>query len=714
MSNKIELLGIETNNLKSIDIALDKRAINLIIGPSGSGKSSLAYDTVAQIGQHEMTSMFADEIKEPSYKIQAYKNMLATVPIQQSNNNNNIRSTIGTYFGINRNIALIYSLLLGIEESFFVLNKSENLCPQCRGLGYFRELDINRIINYDVPLEKCPIKCWTPYRDFYAQIIKQFCIDEDIDFEKNFRMLSESEKHSILYGKSEKKYSARFKKKGMYSKRTTKYYGIMTGEPMMPKFAPAKQFFADSICTSCNGQKYSQKHADYKLHNLAIGEFMCTPFNALQSWLEDISLDVSTSNLKFSVSCVSRFIQKAVELDLGHLFFHRAIPTLSGGELQRLRLVQVFNTQLSDLLIVLDEPLAGLSGADKLSVYNNIVQLSKHHTLLVVDHHETFVSEAKTIIALGEGSGRNGGYLINASKYLDSQRVILNYKPLEIAKTIPVSLDSMVYKYKGVTLEIADNRLNAVLGKSGIGKSTLLREYFPQFFEQYTYINQKPLTGNKNSSVATLLDIFDHITDSFASKFGKDKQFFSNHTGCEGACPFCSGAGYIDYGTDYQIQAKIECRECNGTGFNKVLKKYKIDSKSIFDIWSMTIDEAVGFYQMNKRIVDTLKKASEILLGHLQLGQPTSTLSGGENIRIKIIKSANSTASVFGIDEPFRGLGRTEIFAMIKFLDMFINKKKTIVIADHEEESFCFFTKRILLTEQGNKLVGVDYDDLIC
>ena len=713
MSDMIEVVGIETNNLKNIDVALTKNSINLIVGPSGSGKSSLAYDTIAQIGQHEMASMFDDDTKEPVYKIQAYKNMIATVPIQQVNNNNNIRSTIGTYFGINRSAVLIYSALLGLEEDFFVLNKADNLCPQCCGIGHFRELDVNRIIDYDAPLEKCPIKCWSSYRGFYTEIIKQFCIDEGIDFKKNFRVLTEKERQSILYAESEKKYSIRYQKTGMYSSRTTKYYGVMTGKTMMPKFTPAKKFFSDCTCKNCNGQKYSVKHSEFKLYGFSIGEFMCTPFNYLQNWLDAIHMDKNNSNLKFAISRITRFVQKAVELDLGHLFFHRAIPTLSGGELQRLRLVQVFNTQLSDLLIVLDEPLAGLSGADRLAVYNNIIQLSKCHTMLIVDHHDTFITEAKTIIALGEGSGRNGGYLIDANKYLESQKIFEDYKPFKETKSIPVSLGSFVYKYKGVELEIAENRLNVILGKSGIGKSTLLREYFPQRFEHYDYINQKPLTGNKNSSVATALDIFGYITESFASKFEKDKNFFSNQTGSKGACPSCFGAGNIVYGTDYQIQIKIECRECDGTGFNKILKKYKIDNKSIFDIWFMTIDEASDYYQANnKKLANVLKEASEILLGHLLIGQPTSTLSGGENIRIKILKSLKSKANIYGIDEPFKGLGATEIAVMIRFFDKLLNMKKTIIVADHEEESFRFFTKRIILLNKDNKLIGMEYDDL--
>ena len=711
MSSFIRVNGIETNNLKNIDIVLKKNSINLIIGPSGSGKSSLAYGTVAQIGQHEMTAISADGSVEPTYKVRSYENMIATVPVRQSNNNNNIRSTIGTYFNLNQSIALIYSVLLGVDETFFVLNKEDNLCPQCRGLGFLKGLDINRIIDYDVPLEKCPVKCWTRYRDFYSQIIIDFCIDKGIDYKKNFRMLNDEEKQAFLYGESEAKYSIRYKKTGMNSRRTTKFFGIMTGTAMIPKFVPAKQFFADQVCSLCHGNKYSQKHNEYKLHELSIGELMCTPFENMNKWLELLSKNTYESNLIFAISKVSSFVKKALSMNLGHLFFNRSIPTLSGGELQRLRLVQVFNTQLSDLLIVLDEPLAGLSGAERVAVYENVMELSKRHTMLVIDHHRAFVQTADVVVALGKYSGRNGGRLIDFKEYLKSQDIDLPYRPLAEDKTIHIVVESPVYEYKGADVWIAQGRLNVIAGKSGIGKSTLLREYMPQYLDRYIYINQKSLSGNKNSFVATVLDIFRYITENFANEFGKDKRFFSNLTGCEGACPYCLGAGYIDYGNDYRMKAQIECKECSGTGFNKNLRKYLLCGKSIFDIWSMTIDEAFEYYQnMDVRISRVLAEAMEIMLGHLLIGQPTTSLSGGENIRIKILKSANATSNVYGVDEPFKGLSRTEIYCMIKFMDRFVRKGKTVIVVDHEEESFRYFSKRIELTNQGGILTGVDFD----
>lgn len=691
---------------------MKKKSINLIVGCSGSGKSSLAYDTIAQIGKYEMDSMFANEEFEPQYKVSGYKNMLATIPIEQINNNSNIRSTIGTYFGINRRAALIYSVKLGLEQDFFTLNKEENLCPHCLGIGFVRELDVNLIVDYNIPLERCPIKCWTRNKDFYTQIICKFCTEKGIDSKKNFRELSSEERTAILYGESSEKYSIKYKRAGVISTRTTKYYGVMTTNPMISKFIPAKQFLSDHTCFLCNGKKYSPEHDKNKFHDLSIGEFMCTPFKELIKWIEQISSSINDMNLSFSVDHIRCFIEKAVELDLGHLFFNRAIPTLSGGELQRLRLVQVFVTQLSDLLVILDEPLAGLSYSDKISVHNNIVKLAEQHTLIIVDHSKSFLSDAKTVIALGEKSGKNGGYLINPNVYWESQIFNSDYSPSPVENTVSIKLHTTIYKYKGIELEIAENRLNIITGKSGVGKSILLHKYLPQFFDRYTYISQKALGGKNNSSVASSLGLLSLIVSDYAKYFKKENNFFSKLAGGKGACSTCCGLGYKEYGNDFQIKTKLLCKDCNGSGFKKSLDKYKITEKSIIDIWFMTIDEAYDFYcQLNPQIAKILNEAIEIMLGHLQIGQSSSTLSGGENIRIKILKSLKSSTLVYGVDEPFRGLGKIEIIAVIKFLGKLVDNDKTIIVAEHEQESFHFFSKKVLITNESNKLIGVEFDE---
>lgn len=707
MNDNIIIEGIETNNLKNIDVKIQKNALNLIIGPSGSGKSSLAYDTISQIGQNEFMTMFADEVKEPSYKVKTFSNMMVTVPIKQTNYNNNLRSTIGTYFAFNRSIALIYAILLDLPEDLFVLNKESNLCEKCNGLGFVNKPDYNKIIDYNVPLENVPFRCWNRNKDFFSQIIINFCNDNNINYKKTFRDISKKEKDLLLFGISSKKYSIRYKKTNAYSRRTSNFYGVLTGIPMLPNFHIGKSYFSEFECEYCRGKKYSKDVENFKIQGISIGEFMTTEFVSLKQIVNNLAKNILDDRLSFSLNRIKRFVEKAIELNLGHLFFHRSIPTLSGGELQRLRMVQIFTTQLSNLIFVLDEPLSGLSGEEKKSVYDNITSLDKKHTIVLVDHGETFYKEAKNVIALGEGGGSNGGRLINPIDYIKEQSITETFVPIKAKLQTKILLDTPIYKYRGVQLTIANNCMNLIFGNSGVGKSTLLREYFPQFFNNYLYINQKPLLGNKNSCVATVLGIATRVYEIFAKKHKKDKKFFSNLTGNEGACPCCGGAGYIEYGDDYHSVTQVECRECEGTGFNRVLKRYKINEASIFDIWKMTLDEASVFFKdIDKSITKSCLTSSDIMLGHLRFGQPTETLSGGENIRIKIIKVSKSNSNTIGIDEPFKGLNNTEIKKVAMYLDNIRKNGKTLIIVDHTVGIEKYFSRVIKLISTNSILIG--------
>lgn len=707
MSDVIRIEGIETNNLQGLDITLAKRALNLIIGPSGSGKSSLAYDTVAQIGQHEYMAMFADDIAEPSYKVKGYQNMVVAVPIKQSNSNNNMHSTIGTYFGLNRSIAFIFSALTGMPEDHFTLNRAANLCENCHGLGFVSVIDINRIIDYNIPISQNPFRCWNKFKDFYKQILVAYCREAGIDSSKTFRELTEKEKQTLLYGEGKTKYKYFYKRTNGTSQRTSYFYGIMTGKAMIQDYKTADRFYSDRTCPCCGGKKYGPDQEQHKVGGLSIGDFMTMPFAQLIAFVEKTKSMAKDTRVSFAFASIHAFLKKAINLNLGHLFFHRAIPTLSGGELQRLRMVQVFNAQLTDMLVVLDEPLAGLSGREKKTIYENIISLCDRHTVLVVDHSDVFVSKAKMVYALGPGGGSKGGRLIDANKYLQQEAEPRSLKVQKTKALFHIALSSPVYQYHGVQVTIMQDAMNMVTGPSGVGKSTLLREYFPQYFDEYMYINQKSMMGNKTSSVITALDLFGRIQDLFAKKTGKDRRWFSNRSGCDGACPVCGGAGYIEYGYDARTKSTLVCEECEGTGFNKVLKKFSIDGKTMFDIWSMTIDEGIQYFKkLDPKISTVFEEASSILLGHLKIGQATSTLSGGENIRIKIMKATKSTAKVLGIDEPFKGLCPSEIYLVAAFFDRIRAKGKTIVVVDHSEEAEKYFGYKTVLTQDSGLLIG--------
>lgn len=695
---QIEIDGIETNNLKGIDVSIDKNCLNVIIGPSGSGKSSLAYDTIAQIGMHEYMSMFNDNAADPLYKVKKYKNMIATVPIRQTNHNNNMRSSIGTYFGLNSAIASLFASLLGVDIQQFALSKEENACEACHGLGYIEKPDASKIINYRKKLKDNPFKCWTRYSDFYSRILKKVCEEKRIDVEKSFNELTQSERDFLLYGSSENKFHIVYKHNGASSSRTTKYYGVMTNEPMLKDRKLPGSYYSKCTCEFCRGMKYSKDVLALQVCGISIGSFMNTPFGELGVVLDRFNTSASNEQQQV-INTIRRFVDKANELFLGHLYFNRAIPTLSGGEMQRLRLIQVFNTQLADLAIILDEPLAGLSGEEKAQVYENILKLSKSQTLIVVDHSEVFYNHASKIIALGPGSGIQGGNLIDAQEYILQQRMCSIEKSPKQCSIKKIKAPGTIYSYRGIDVSIAEKGLTLIFGRSGVGKSTLLREYFPRIVDNYLYIDQKPAEGNVNSNVATLLDLAGAISKIFAEKYCLDRTFFSNASGKEGVCPRCLGKGYNEFGN-----VALVCKECNGTGFNKILKKYNIFGKNIFQIYGMTISEAKDFFEKNNRkIHQKLKIAEGLLLGHLQLGQKTATLSGGENIRIKLMQAEGRNAQVIGIDEPFKGLNRVEINKVVEYFWQLRERQITVIVIDHTEgtEQYFDYLQRLTIDKKG-------------
>lgn len=489
------------------------------------------------------------------------------------------------------------------------------------------------------------------------------------------------------------------------STRTTFYYGPMLNMPMLKSFAPSDEFYSEVDCDLCNGEKYENGHRNHKVCGYSIGEIMKMPFSYISSWIRNVKADYNCENIDFSLNQIEMFSKKANELNLGYLFMNRNIPSLSGGELQRLKLVQVFLSQLTDLLIVLDEPLAGLSLKEKEAVYENVIDLSKKHTLLIVDHHDVFKNVASRIYVLGEGGGKKGGKIINTEKYINTQHIKCQLDVLPVETLRHISLRNNVYGYKGVELNIAVNRLNIIFGASGVGKSTLLREYFPQVFDNYLYINQKPMGSNIRSTVATDLNIASRIIQDFAMEFNKDKSFFSNMASGDGACKTCGGTGQIVYGSQLQSQIVLECQDCRGTGFDKRLIKFKWHGVSIQDVWKMTIDDAIDYFDMiDKKISEKLRLAQDLMLGYLELGEKTSELSGGENVRMKLIKALDAKNDVLGIDEPFKGLNSQEIFAIVKSLERLVHRGKTIIVVDHEEESFDYFSYRIELVNKDGIL----------
>ena len=313
--------------------------------------------------------------------------------------------------------------------------------------------------------------------------------------------------------------------------------------------------------------------------------------------------------------------------------------------------------------------------------------------MVVIDHGRSFEKDATSIFALGDAGGARGGRLIDAQDYIKGLRLAIAPKRLPAEQEVRVFAENEVYGYRGVDLRLPDKGAVLITGRSGVGKSILLREYLPLCFDSYQYISQQLLHGGKYSFVATALDVAGVISECYARRFSKAKTYFSRQFGCEGACQTCGGGGALELSSE--IGHSVVCADCNGSGFNPRLDKFKISGWSIIDLWNLTIEDVIDpLKKIGMKNLSVLEDAKSLLLGHLTLGQQTKTLSGGENIRIRLLKASRIASRCLGIDEPFRGLDANEISRVIYRLQ---ELGKTLYVVDHADGIEGFFAKTVEL-----------------
>ena len=409
-----------------------------------------------------------------------------------------------------------------------------------------------------------------------------------------------------------------------------------------------------------------------------------------------------------AIENILSFIESCKNVGLGYLNLTRSIASLSGGELQRLRVAQLMIGKMHDLLIVLDEPTASLYPAEANNVIDIIEKMRRNNTLLVVEHNEKVIEQADHNIYLGYDGGKNGGYLISKGEYLKLQDGSIEYQFFKGISKDTCVLDSDHVDFAGSELEIPHGSILALCGMSGCGKTTILREILPKFYEDYLYVSQKPLKGNSFTTVATYTKLLDEIRNYFAKSLEKDKGYFSQRG--KGACEKCGGTGAVEIGSFYEEKLYDTCDKCNGTGYLKDVLSWHVDGLNIYGIQQMTVDELIdanlNISVKANRMLDLL---SNLGLGYLKLSQKVKTLSGGENQRIKLFEALNdSKYAMIGLDEPAKGLGRRETVRLLGLIyNQVSQNKKTFIIAEHDTMflNYCSYFAELKHEGQSTKII---------
>ena len=682
----MEIRGIKTHNLKNIEFYIDNNSILGIYGISGGGKSSLAYSTIYSLCSTTLSSLENGYIESSNYIVDSYKDLIPSVAIKQLNKNTNPTSTIYSYLNIASKLSIIKNL--NINYNLLKLNKPTNECQKCFGKGTISHIINDEIVDKNISISKIPFIAWKSEKygnNMYEVLLQEFCKSNNIDIALTLNDLSTSDYNILLYDIDTKVYLIKYKHNKKVRQKRENFVGYLNWVKerlSSNKISEHKSVtkYANIIqCPICNGTKINKE----KYSNLSI--FNISFFDFLSMSIDDILLKINKYNKDCDI--LYNTLKAISSLGIGYLSLSRSIPTLSGGELQKLNFANLINSKMSNLLIILDEISSGLHISDFDIVLDYIKQLKQaKNYIIMVEHNHYFLSKCDRLIKIGPKSGSKGGMIVSD----ELQRNPIKYKNKNSNIKDFISINNInINNIHNQNIRIATNSVNAIVGKSGSGKSSLSR-YIEKNIINSIYISQKSIKGNIKSTFASYLGLNKDIANYFSKFFSLDYSFFMTNSDSEIVCNSCKGCGIIKYERGYESTIDIICPECDGKLFNNKAIEYNIDGYSITDIYNQELSTLSNFIQIKKlnKFFDLIDRLS---LGHLSLSRKTNTLSGGELKRLKLLEillNNNLKNKIIIIDEIGAGLDRDTAIKVIDLIKEYKNKTLSLIIVEHKPEIF--------------------------
>lgn len=693
MNEIIKVIEANENNLKNVSVDIEKHKFHVITGVSGSGKSTLAFDCIyamAQSSFYEMMSTYIvknlPKINKPN--VRDITNLSPCLLIEQKKLGTNPRSTVGTVTEIYTYLRLLYSRL-GIpiyDSSYFSFNTPKGACEACGGLGFEISVDLDKLIDYDKSLNEGAIKHRTwKVNSRYFNIEK---VSNLFDMDKKIRDYDEKELYNLLYKEStilsQESYGIvqNYSHEGIVTRlmrRQGDSRGLLINEY-------DRLFFKEMSCTHCCGSRLNEKVREVKVNDCTLVDLLNMELVDLYKFIDNIT----DSIVKDIVDKMRKDILNIINLGLGYLTLNRGINNLSNGESQKIKLAKSMNTNLNELVYIMDEPTVGFHHRDVTKIVDAIKNIvSKNNTAIVVEHNRALIESADNVIDIGPGSGTQGGNILYNGK-LDGipetsitgnflkNRKSLNNKRKTIEKYYEVK-NVNIHNICNLDVNIPMNMMTCITGVSGSGKSSLIK-YILERTENIVKVGKENLGLNSRSNVATYTKIFDIVRLLFAQENKVDSGTFSFNS--KGACPKCGGLGILKMDMHFLGDATQVCDICHGKRYMLDVLNYKYKNKNIAEVLDMTVLEASKFFD-DQRIVDNLRILSDVGLDYLRLGQTLDTLSGGEVQRVNMSKYLNKKGNIYVFDEPTQGLHLKDIEILKNVLRKMVLKGNTIIVVEH-------------------------------
>jgi excinuclease UvrABC ATPase subunit len=700
MHDQIIVQNAHTNNLKNISIEIPKHKMVAFTGVSGSGKSSLLFDTIYTEAQRQLIETFSTFARTRMPKLSRpdvddILNLSTAIVIDQKRMGNNLRSTVGTATEINTYLRLLYSRIGKpyIGPSFlFSFNHPEGMCPHCHGLGKKVQVDLNMFLDKEKSIREGALT--HPHYKIGGYLWREMVALGIFDVDKKIKDFSSEEINKLLYSepfavkdsKQKLTYSKNFE--GIVRKLEKAVTGKAEDETPDDEKNAYTKYFVYSECIYCKGTRLNERALSVKINDISIASLCQMELTDVLPFVSALHDEISTPILRKAEFLLTQLI----EIGVGYLSLERPVSTLSGGESQRVKMAKQLDCNLVDMLYVLDEPSIGLHPRDTEKLIHILFRLKeKGNSVFVVEHDPDIIKAAEWIIDIGPKAGKFGGNVVYsgepegiASTESITGKLLYNSKrPLYKRKTPEEFFEiknASANNLKNISVLIPKGVLTCVTGVAGSGKSSLIHECFAKQYPGAIVIDQSAIGKSSRANPATYIGVFDLIRKEFASATNSDASLFSFNS--KGACPKCNGQGTLSFELHFLDAVKTVCDECEGKRYHAEVLEIKYHGQTIADVLDMTANQALEFFKVPK-INKHLKILLETGLGYLRLGQSLSTLSGGESQRLKIAAELHKESNIYIMDEPTTGLHMSDINNFYRIVKSLVDCQNTVIIIEH-------------------------------
>ncbi|WP_406170869.1 ATP-binding cassette domain-containing protein [Streptomyces sp. NBC_00996] len=723
----IRVHGARENNLKDVSVEIPKRRLTVFTGVSGSGKSSLVFDTIAAESQRLINETYSAFVQGfmPTLarpEVDVLDGLTTAITVDQQRMGADPRSTVGTATDANAMLRILFSRLgephIGPPSAYAfnvpsvrasgaitvergakkavkaTFTRTGGMCTRCEGRGAVSDIDLTQLYDDSKSLAEGAIT--VPGYTGGGWNSRLYSESGFVDPDKPIRKYTKKELHDFLHREP-----TRMKIAGI----NMTYEGLIPRiqksmlskdkEAMQPHIrAFVERAVTFTTCPECDGTRLSEGARSSKIKKISIADACAMQISDLAEWVRGLAEPTVAPLL----TALQQSLDSFVEIGLGYLALDRPAGTLSGGEAQRVKMIRHLGSSLTDVTYVFDEPTTGLHPHDIQRMNDLLLRLrDKGNTVLVVEHKPQTIAIADHVVDLGPGAGTAGGTVcfegtvegLRAGDTVTGRhlgdRAALKETVRKPTGTLEIR-GATSHNLQSVDVDIPLGVLCVVTGVAGSGKSSLVHGSIPAGAGVVS-VDQGAIKGSRRSNPATYTGLLDPIRKAFAKTNGVKPALFSANS--EGACPTCNGAGVIY--TDLAMMAGVAttCEECEGKRYQASVLEYHLGGRDISEVLAMSVNEAEEFFGTGEAHTPAaqrvLGRLADVGLGYLSLGQPLTTLSGGERQRLKLATHMAEKGGVYVLDEPTAGLHLADVEQLLGLLDGLVDSGKSVIVVEHHQ-----------------------------